>query len=281
MTLLLARLIGSSLNRWKWKQDRKVHGIWFGPPPRLLSEHDLLCGDVLFCGDTGPSKPSRIILTASAGTYVHCGLYIGHGTVVDVVPDGIRAMPLDTFVASYSYVAATRCPGNEEFRTRRKAILKFARISLKGGVRGYNYFGAAISPVKELLDLRNLDKLWQRSRKTSRLKAPRAKRSFCAEFIVEAYMACGYIPREDRFLAASRRTPSGLAEENIFGLQGYMSTTGWAAVSPDDHFLGGCGWVLTKEGRDRLEKRHQDMLATVRAATVLNPNIPKKRWEDF
>lgn len=252
MLSLLARAIGSPLERWKWRQDRKYRGIWIGPPPKLLSEQDLLCGDVLFCGDGSHGKLPRLIRSASAGGYVHCALYIGKGTVVDVVSSGIRETPFNKFLSQYSYIAATRCPGNSAFRTRRKKIWRFARASLTGGVRGYNYFGAVLSPARELFDLRSLDTLWKRSRKAKHARVTPSKRSFCSEFIIDTYVACGYIPADDAYLSPSRRTPSGLAEENIFELMGYFSRTGWDGVSREDHFFAGAAWVLSEEGRTRL-----------------------------
>lgn len=264
MLLLLARAVGAFLEKWKWRQDRKYRGLWIGPPPKLLFDQDLLCGDVLFCGDDSHGKLSRVIRTASAGCYVHCALYIGKGMVVDVVRSGIRKTPLNKFLSQYSYIAATRCPGNTESRARRKKISKYARMSMNGGVKGYNHFGAMLSPMKELFDLKNLGTLWRHSRRGGQTQNTLPKRTFCSEFIVDVYVACKYIPADDPYLSSLRRTPSGLAEENIFHLLGYMSRTGWDGISPNDHFLAGEGWVLSEEGRKKLEKQHVDMLASIR-----------------
>lgn len=138
MLPLLARAIGSALDKWKWRQDRKHRGLWIDSPPKLLSEQDLICGDVLFCGDDSNGKQSRLIRAASAGCYVHCALYIGDGIVVDVVSSGTREMPLNKFLSQYSYIAVTRCPGNTESCSRRKKLFQFARRSIDGGVKGYN-----------------------------------------------------------------------------------------------------------------------------------------------
>jgi hypothetical protein len=263
MLPLLARIIGSRLEKWKWKQGKKYRGLWIGPPPKLLSEHDLLCGDVLFCGDDKLGKLSCLIRSASAGGYVHCALYIGKGMVVDVVSSGIRKMPFNEFLSHYSYIAATRCPGNAKFRGRRNKIFKFACASLAGGIKGYNYVGAALSPARELFDLKNLESLWKRSSKIKRGRSAQPKRVFCSEFIVDTYVACGYVPEDHAYLSASRRTPSGLAEENIFELIGYMSSAGWSGISREDHFLAGAAWVLSEEGRARLAKQDAEMLAHI------------------
>lgn len=72
---------------------------------------------------------------------------------------------------------------------------------------------------------------------------------FCSEFVLEAYVAAGYIARDDPYLLANRRTPTGLAEENIFEFVGYMSALGLAGVSRRDTFLAGCGWVLSERAQ--------------------------------
>ncbi|WP_294000554.1 hypothetical protein [Sphaerotilus sp.] len=267
----LARIIvGVRLEKWKWRRGRKYHGIWTGPPPKLLTEHDLLCGDVFFCGGTSHGKLSRLIRNASSGSYIHCALYIGNGLVVDVDGKGIRETLINDFIKKYSYIAVTRCPGNEHSKTQRKRILNFARVSLAGGISGYNRLGAALSPFRELFDLKNLETLWKITSRAKRTQIPPSKQSFCSEFIIEAYVACGYIPRDDPFLSASRRTPSGLAEENIFHPLGYISKTGWDGIGRDDHFIGGCAWVLSREGRERLAKQQLEM-----DASIINQSIAK------
>jgi hypothetical protein len=73
--------------------------------------------------------------------------------------------------------------------------------------------------------------------------------------VIEAYIDCGYVCRDDAFIVSNRLTPNGLAEENIFEFIGYMSIHDWKGISPNDHYLAGAAWVLTKEGRARLERR--------------------------
>lgn len=223
-----------------------------------------MCGDVLFCGSDDNEKQNRLIQHASAGGYVHCALYIGDGRVVDVVRSGIRKTPFNTFLSQYQYIAVARCPGNDEFPIRRKKILKFAQNALEGGISGYNYLGAILSPIKELADLKNMDILWKLSHNSGEAHNSPSKRSFCSEFIIETYVACGYIDANDSYISPARRTPSGLAEENIFNLQGYMSKTGWKGISREDHFLGGQSWVLSKKGRERLQQQEIEMRSFIK-----------------
>lgn len=258
MLLMTLRLFGRTLEKWKWITDRKFRGVWLGSPPVLLSYDQLLAGDVLFCGDKSDRKKAHLIRTASAGGYVHCALYTGAGLVVDIVPGGMRSLNLDNFLQHYSYVAVARCPGNAENLRRKRRLSVYAAKALQGRIKGYSYLGAALAPLKELFDLQNLDRLWQRSKRTTP-SVPHSKRMFCSEFIIEAYIDCGYIHRNDPYLEPVRRTPTGLAEENIFSLVGFVSMDGWEGISADDHFLGGCGWVLSEQGRERLRIAEQEM----------------------
>jgi hypothetical protein len=260
MFVNLLKPFGKYVNRWKWLQGRKMHGIWLGPPPKLLTEKDLLPGDVLFCGGGRGEKMRDLIRLATAGEYVHCALYIGNGEIVDVVLSGARRISLNTLLEKYSYVAATRCPGNEAYPERRKRLVTFGvAMSVKSGDRlKYNHFGAPLAAVKEIADIRKPDVRWRKEPQLS--NSPKiAKRMFCSEFIINAYVDCEYMRRNDPFSQASRRTPNGLAEENIFEHLGYMSINGWDGVSKDDHFLGGCGWAISPEGRARLEQREREM----------------------
>lgn len=109
-----------------------------------------------------------------------------------------------------------------------------------------------LSPIKELFDLKKLGTLRWQSRRDEQTNMTPSKRSFCSEFIIDAYVDCKYIPADHMYLSSSRRTPSGLAEENIFQLLGYMSRTRWDGISPEDHFLGGAACVLSEEGRRKL-----------------------------
>jgi len=260
MLINLLKPFGKYVDRWKWLQGRKMHGIWLGPPPKLLTEKDLLPGDVLFCGGGSGVKMRDLIQLTTAGEYVHCALYIGNGEIVDVVLSGARRITLDMLLAEYSYAAATRCPGNEEYPERRESLVAFgvAMSAASGDRLKYNHIGAPLAAVREIADIRKLDLLWRKEPQLSSHRQ-KSKRMFCSEFIINAYVDCGYIRRNDPFTQASRRTPNGLAEENIFEHLGYMSANGWDGVSKDDHFLGGCGWAISPEGRARLGRREKEM----------------------
>jgi len=244
MLLYLLKPLGHLLNYWKWRQDRKIHGIWIGDPPVLVSHTELLSGDVLFCGESASTKNGNPIRIASAGEYVHCALYVGDGQIVDVTPSGARSITIHDFLRIYSYLAVARCPGNIKYPTRRDRIANFANDALNGEVSGYNFVGAGLVVFRELSDLRRFNKLWRKKRIKVQDQRQQRKRMFCSEFVVEAYIDCGYIPKNDPYLTSNRRTPSGLAEENVFEFIGYMSNHGWDGISENDHFLGGCSWIL-------------------------------------
>ena len=82
---------------------------------------------------------------------------------------------------------------------------------------------------------------------------------YCVEFVINAFVSCGYIGSDDPYAEATRRTPTGLAEDNIFELVGYASSRGWAGVSQDDLHLAGNGWAITDSGRARLQQQQEEM----------------------
>jgi hypothetical protein len=257
MLPFLLKPLGRVLEKRKWETDRKHKGLWIGPPPVLLNGSDLLAGDVVFCGQGNNRKLGDVIRTATAGEYTHCALYIGKGYLVDVTKDGCQRRTLEEFLKAYSYLAVTRCPGNEENRMRRSALIRFARSACRGAVSGYSIVGAALVTFRELADLTRMRRPSVPVRSTSR-KAESSRDLFCSEFVLEAYVAAGYIERDDPYLVADRRTPTGLAEENIFELVGYMSELGLKGVSRRDTFLAGCGWVLSERGQRLLRQQEEE-----------------------
>jgi hypothetical protein len=108
---------------------------------------------VVFCGQGSRRKLGHAICTATAGEYTHCALYIRNGYLVDVTKDGCRRRSLGKFLKTYSYLAVTRCPGNEKSRTRRSALIRFARGAYHGAVLGYSSGGAVLVTFRELVDL--------------------------------------------------------------------------------------------------------------------------------
>ncbi|WMI99980.1 YiiX/YebB-like N1pC/P60 family cysteine hydrolase [Pseudomonas chlororaphis subsp. aurantiaca] len=240
--------------------------------PELLNGQELLAGDVLFCGqpqDNG-CKLTEVIQNTTDGVYVHCGVYIGDGVVVDAVASGIREIPLEQFVSNYTYVAVTRCPGTNEKRS--EAITQFAHRCV--GLR-YNRRGAAMVPLREYLNIRwhyNLHKIRHERPfgKSQRIRAV-GNGYFCSEFVVQCYIECGYIPGEERYYDARCWSPTGLAEDRFFELIGFMSDGGLEAVHPDDPYLAGNAWVLTPEGQRLLKERKKWMEKQIEAYLLQMP----------
>lgn len=258
----MKRLIFSWIRRkqdtLKRRTDRRFEGIWMGAAPVLLHGQELLAGDVLFCGQAKRDKVTELIQNTTDGVYVHCGIYIGGGTVVHAERNGVREIPLEKFVADYAYVSVTRCPGGNQQRS--ELIVQFALRCARSGLR-YNYIGAALAPLREYLNIRKQYSLHRKKRRWASgwRKRPDSARMnyFCSEFVVQCYVECGYIGGGEGYDQTSCWSPTGLAEENIFRLIGYMSVGGLAAVDAKDPHLSGCSWVLTPEGNERLKKRQR------------------------
>ncbi len=243
-----------------------------GPPPKLLSEDDLLPGDVIFCGQSKKDKATELIQNTTDGVYVHCAIYVGDGKVVDAVRSGVREIELDSFLSEYSYLSVTRPPGANPKRSN--MIVDFARECLEERFR-YNLLGAAFVPIREYFNVKNFHNLDFRKRlrpKKARLAWLPKKSYFCSEFVIECYVKCGYIGEDNSYFCSSYWSPTGLAEEAVFQLQGFMSTDGLEAVAPLDPYIGGCDWVLTPRGRRQLEERQRRWEARVIELTKTDSN---------
>lgn len=264
MKKLIYRWIRRKQDQLKRTTDRRYNGIWMGDAPELLNSQQLLAGDVLFCGQPRENgcKLTEVIQNTTDGVYVHCGIYIGDGAVVDAVAKGVREITLEQFVSNYTYIAVTRCPGTNEKRS--KAITQFARRCV--GLR-YNRLGAAMVPLREYLnirwhyDLHNIGRE-RRFRKSQRTRAAR-NGYFCSEFVVQCYIECGYIPEGQGYYDAKCWSPTGLAEDRFFELIGFMSVGGLMAVHPGDPHISGSAWVLTPEGQQILKERKERMVREV------------------
>jgi hypothetical protein len=250
----MLRVLQKRKARLKWLLDKKVHGIWIGPPPVLVGDQELEPGDVLFCVPKQTrSKYDRLlsglIQRASDGVYTHCGIYLGNTEVAHSIASGVRINSLREFEQSCRYTAVTRCPGMNERRAR--AIRFYARLCHRRNAR-YNFLGAMLLPFREYLWLQHCYRCIRREvyKVESRSKKIGGKGVlFCSEFVVQCFKACGYIPREHPMFKSHIWSPTGLAEENIFSLIGYRSSDGLQSVSKDDPFLGNCHYIL-KDSKD-------------------------------
>ncbi len=230
------------------KQRIDVRGemVWRAPKPEVLKESDLLVGDVLFCGSAKTNKATKLIQNMTDGSYVHCGIYIGGGRVAEITTKGAKCPGFREFHDNYSYIAVARCPGINPFRQR--AIVRYAGLCVKQKVK-YNWIGAVLLPFSEYFYIKSQYQM-AFSKNYKPLKASKKTltrhRMFCSEFVVQCFKACGYIEKNDPYSISHKCSPTWLAEENTFGLIGYMSSIGLTGVDDQDPFLGGCAYVLGK-----------------------------------
>ena len=192
------------------------------------------------------NKATELIQNLTDGTYVHCGIHVGDGQVVDIVRSGVRLTLLDRFLDDYNYCAVSRCPGMNVYRER--AILRYAMLCVKKGVK-YNYYDAALLPLREYRYIKSQYRIAfgkkYRPVRASVKWMPR-NRMFCSEFVVQCFKASGYIEKDDKYSVSHMCSPNWLAEEKTFELVGYMSKLGLHAVDKKDPFLGSCGYILGK-----------------------------------
>lgn len=216
---------------------RRLNTFWkMDNLPDIVDQKDLKKGDVIFCSSSIKEKQSDIIQYTTEGVYVHCGLYVGNGQVIDVVTEGIRKIELFQFVNNYDYVVITRCRGlNKE---RSKKVLFYAYDMLEKGIK-YNYLQAGLVPLVEYI---NIKKFYQREPWLNEGNLPKnlssKKRLFCSQFIINCFIYGGYIRNELDYMKSYKWSPNSLAEENIFTFIGYMvgNNGGLEKVHKSDHF---------------------------------------------
>ncbi len=198
--------------------DRRFVGIRLDPaPPTLLTEDDLQGADVLFCRGGQSHIPWRLISYGSSGPYVHVAIYLGIGEVAEATTEGVKQSWIGDLTERYEYIAVTRCPGVHGIPALRSDVINFCKKHIKEK-RKYAYIGAFLSPIYELLELA-IAKLTMRP---PSFNWPRSKRrTFCSQFVLDAFVEGGYIPKD--YYALGARSPTALAEENCFQLVGYLS----------------------------------------------------------
>lgn len=204
------------LDYMKRVMDKRYRGIHLdNSPPALLSESTLQVADVLFC-----RGENRLIRYGSSGHYVHAAIYLGDGVVAEATTKGVKACALSEFIARYTYVAVTRAPGLTREPGIPSAVVAFCQKHISAGTP-YDFIGAGFSPMREFIELV----------RASRSFLPpeirdfhERKRTFCSQFVLDAFIAADYFGGLHPNSAA--RSPTALAEENCFWLKGYLLAAG-------------------------------------------------------
>ncbi|WP_305816207.1 hypothetical protein [Photobacterium leiognathi] len=247
---MISNKIHTKQDKLKRKTDRRFDGIMIGTPPPLLSEKDLKVGDVLFCSKSNDDKMSNLIQKTTDGPYTHCAIYFGNNTIVHMTTRGIKAPNnISDFISEYTYIAVTRCPGlkNPDFELYpifKKKLIDFIQSNLDKKVK-YNIVGAGLSPLREY---KNISKHYaQNQQQKNKVKDVDKKSYFCSEFILDCFKATEYIDKDHSYWKADNWTPTGLAEENIFDLVGFMSNNGLHAVSSQDPHLMGYSYTRARK----------------------------------
>ena len=198
--------------------DRRCVGIRIDrQSPERVSQADLQVADVLFCCGGVPHIPWQIISHGSSGPYVHAAVYIGGGQVSEATTKGVLGTSVSDFVARYKYIAVTRCPGVHGDPALPTHVRTFCESHISSRTK-YDFIGACLSPAYEILDL-----LYQRTTcRTISFNWPRSRtRTFCSQFVLDAFVSGGYIP--SNYYALGARSPTALAEENFLDFIGYLS----------------------------------------------------------
>lgn len=215
------------LDYMKRVMDKRYRGISLdNSPPALLNESSLQVADVLFC-----RGQNRLINYGSSGQYVHAAVYLGDGVVAEATTSGVKACSLAEFIARYTYVAVTRAPGITREPALQPAVVAFCQKHIRAGTP-YAFIGAGISPLLEFIEL------FRCSRSVIPPKVRRfreRKRTFCSQFVLDAFIAGGYF--QEYYPDSAARSPTALAEEYCFQLKGYLIATGDLNALVEDDLL--------------------------------------------
>ncbi|WP_426139226.1 hypothetical protein [Pseudomonas sp. DWP3-1-2] len=205
--------------------------------PVLVTESDLAPADVLFCvGDSSDLAWSAISF-GSSGDYVHAAVYVGNGYVVESTLKGVNRVPLTELIARYRYVVASRCPGAspDGLPELSSKVVDFCSRHVDLNTP-YNKAGALKAPLLEYQMLRHINRTFRTHVPVIKKKA--ADSFFCSELIVGAFVFGGYVP--EGTLDPAGYSPTALAESQIVGLVGYLSSPEMADyILDNDYFLTG------------------------------------------
>jgi hypothetical protein len=204
-----------------------------------INVSDLQPGDVIFCGDVRRGVKAEAIEGLTDGAYVHCGLYCGHGEIIDSVKgSGVRKTGLQDFLNNYSYLAIGRCPCEPKFISN---ALRYAEECIDRCVK-YNLIDALLLPLREYQVFKA--QLLETSIYHPAPKRGSHNRMFCSELVIQCFVKARYIEENHYIYTPHCCSPSWPAETTLFSLVGYMSQSRLKDVVEKDPFLGECEFIL-------------------------------------
>jgi len=203
--------------------------------PQLISENDLIVGDVIFCyqspsdGNLKGKVKTLTIQKFTEGIYVHCGVYIGNGRVSDSADGFVRIVEIKTFIKDYTYLVICRCQHlNDE---RKEKIVAYA-VKCKNSKIQYDLNGALSLPKNRKKHRKHI---WGKHPKPEALKK-NEENVFCSEFVINCFKASGYIEWDNKIYISHMWSPTDLAHDKLLRFEGYISKNGLESIHPDDIF---------------------------------------------
>ena len=186
-------------------------------PPTKLKASQVKAADVLFCFGGKAHVPWQIISYGSSGPYVHVAICIKTNCVSEATTEGVCQSSLDDLINRYQHVAVTRCRGIKGIPMLSRKVTNYCRSHIQNSTK-YDYIGAALSPLYEMVEL-SFSRAFLR---LPNFRWPTSKnRTFCSQFVLQAFVEGGYFPSNYHALGA--RSPTALAEDNCFELVGYLT----------------------------------------------------------
>ena len=211
------------------------------PRPTILTEPDLLPGDILLYRPLKPNFIQRRIINATESPYTHVAIYVGGGFIAESVAwpclIGIRKVQFERSLKRTEYVGVLRSQlgfgGN-----RPTELIKFVDSFLQRK-RFYNLIAAARFKKESREFFNNqLEFIRRNYGKTISAEKFSERSFFCSAFVVACYSVVGAI--SDTAQAAYPPeffSPAGLYRDPTFGwLLGFLSPNG-NLIRADDPLL--------------------------------------------
>lgn len=211
---------------------------------KILNKVDLKPGDVVLCYKNGKfDVVGKIIKKITESDYVHAGIYIGNNIVAESMTSGLAKENLDRVLARYDHVAIFR--RHDAWNKRRVRLLElFVDMMVKSQCK-YNISGALNFHKLKLEHQSTLiERLDDYFIKNHTPESPIKEKYFCSEFVVDCFIATGFIDSSAAVLYnPTVISPGDLGRDVTFGyFLGYLSSDDKYEVPSEDEFYHSTTW---------------------------------------
>ena len=211
---------------------------------KILSTSDLKAGDVILCFENSRFDPlGKKIQKVTGSEYVHAGIFLGDNMVVESMASGLTKESISNVIARYDHVAIIR--RHDAWCESNIVLLRyFAEKALETGCK-YNFSGVMkFKQSKQLHEATVIQQLEDYFSGNMVQKSPLKHQYFCSEFVVDCFIATGFIDQSAAVYYNSETfAPGDLGKDPTFGyFLGYISDDENYQVPEADEFYNQSTW---------------------------------------